>query len=321
MQKLIISSALAGAYAQATIGNIANRCEFNGMVETSFHYSAPTDHFLHNVRVGRCSPDNSDPALADVQIDVQAVPDQADTYEYKIVYDAEVCAEEGDYVSNGDTLPANSTVHMMIDDMIGSQPGVEPAVGARTMLLRTHQISSRCEYGTNYKATFDFGQIDQQINDNGEVIDTGVLAFGMDVYKDSLRTELYAPGELFYSGKMAFINVYINQGTLPGTSGQSVWAPTRCVFSEIDQAENTYTLFPYEETCGGEFSNQLNFDISRAEDGRWMFQYKLFLFRDVQVTNYRLECDINLCQTGEQNNACTDLGDICYNSFAQLVRS
>ena len=122
------------------------------MVETSFHYSAPADHFLHNVRVGRCSPDNADPALANIQIEVLAVPDQADTYEYKIVYDAEVCAEEGDFVSNGDTLPANSTVHMMIDDMIGSQPGVEPAVGARTMLLRTHQISSRCEYGTNYES-------------------------------------------------------------------------------------------------------------------------------------------------------------------------
>ena len=30
-----------------------------------------------------------------------------------------------------------------------------------------------------YKATFEFGQIDQQINDNGEVIDTGVLGFGI----------------------------------------------------------------------------------------------------------------------------------------------
>jgi hypothetical protein len=335
MHKLLISSALAGVYAhppqttttpaptlpQADIGNIANRCDFDGMVETSFLYRAPTNHFLGNVRAGRCDKNNADAALANIQITVAAVDGQADTYEYKILYNAQICAEANDYVPNAETLPANSTVNLMIDDMIGSSPLTEPAAGLRTMLLRTHKIISRCEYGTNYKATFEFGHIDQSLNDNGEVIDTGVLSFGMEVYKDLQRTELYAVDETFYSGQMAFVNVFISAGSLPGSSGQSVWAPTSCVFSEIGQADNTYTLFPYADTCGGEFASELNFDIARQSNGNWEFQYKLFIFRDVQLTNYRLECDINLCKTGEQTNVCTDLGDICYNSFSQLVRS
>ena len=186
MHKLLISSALAGVYflfqkknqkfkisqqyffkifhahppqttttpaptlPQADIGNIANRCDFDGMVETSFLYRAPANHFLGNVRAGRCDKNNADPNLANIQITVAAVDGQADTYEYKILYNAQICAEANDYVPNAETLPANSTVNLMIDDMIGSSPLVEPAQDLRTMLLRTHKIISRCEYGTNY---------------------------------------------------------------------------------------------------------------------------------------------------------------------------
>jgi len=306
---------------RSNIANIANQCDFDGMVETSFQYKAPANHFLGNVRAGRCDKNNADAALADIQITVAAVDGQTDTYEYKIRYNAQICAEENDYVPNAETLPANSTVHLMIDDMIGSSPLTEPDADLRTMLLRTHKIISRCEYGTNYKATFEFGHIDQSLNDNGEVIDTGVLGFGMEVYKDLQRTQLYGADEVFYSGEMAFVNLFINAGSLPGNSGQSVWAPTTCTFSEIGESDNNYKLFPYEDTCGGEFASELNFEIARQSNGNWEFQYKLFIFRDVQLTNYRLECDISLCKTGEQTNVCTDIGDICYNSFAQLVRS
>jgi len=322
MQMLKILSALAlfNTCVQGKITNITNQCDFNGMVETSFHYSAPPNNFLHNVRVGRCSNTSINSNLTNVQIDVHAHPDIANTYEYKIIYNAKNCAEEKDYLSNGESLPANSTIKILIDDVIGSRPRVE-SINIKPMILRTHTITSRCGYSDNYiVATFDFGHINQQVN-NDATMDTGVLRFGMDIYKDVERTEPYAPNENFYSGQMAFINVYVIEGSMPGGNGQSVWAPTRCVFSEIGEGFNKYTLFPYQDTCGGVFANQLNFDIKRESNGSWLFQYRLFVFKDAEITNYRLECDISLCRTGEQNNACTDMGDLCQTSFAELVRS
>lgn len=310
MHKLFVS--VAGLFtAQAQITNLANQCDYNGYVTTSFTYTAQPNESLTNIEPGRCK--EGDANYNDFTV---AVVDGAGTNEklYTITYNANQCAHPADHIANPGSLPANSTVNIAAEDRIGASSS------ALSLLLRTHTIVSRCEYGTNYKATFQFGQINLSEEDNGELVDTGILSFGMRVYKDANHLDEYGSDETFYSGEMAFVNVFISAGSLPVINGQTgVWAPVQCTFSHLGGNGESYTLYPYSSSCAGDFSDNLAFDISRDEtNGNWKFQYKLFLFEAAQNTQYRLECDIELCTTDDVNGSCHQFGDKCYAPFSNV---
>jgi len=142
----------------------------------------------------------------------------------------------------------------------------------------------------------------------------------MRVYKDANHLDEYGSDETFYSGEMAFVNVFISAGSLPVINGQTgVWAPVQCTFSHLGGNGESYTLYPYSSSCAGDFSDNLAFDISRDEtNGNWKFQYKLFLFEAAQNTQYRLECDIELCTSDDVNGSCHQFGDKCYPPFSNV---
>jgi len=316
MHKLLIS--VAGLFtAQAQITNLSNQCDYNGYVTTSFTYTAKPNEILTNIEPGRCKENDANYNDFEVTIDHGNGAVNSDGEEEKYItirYNANQCAYPEDHHANPGSLPANSTVNIAAEDRIDSTSS------NLSLLLRTHTIVSRCEYGTNYKASFQFGQINLSEEDNGELVDTGILSFGMRVFKDADHLDEYGAEETFYSGEMAYVTVFINAGSLPVINGQTgVWAPVGCTFSHMGGSGDSYSLYPYTSSCAGDFADNLNFAISReTSTGNWAFQYKLFLFEAAQNAQYRLECDIELCTTDDVGGACHQFGDKCHNPFSNL---
>jgi len=295
--KIIIPMAAGLLGVHASITSLSNVCDWDGYVTTKWTFTPGSGDQLLDILAGKCSSSEYAPTT-------ETNPEDDTATDYTFRYKAADCFEDPDHYSeNSNGLPPDSLVNIRADNWIGDHE----------MLLRSHTIISRCEFKSSYKAVFDFGNIDLKSEDNGNVIDTGSLGFGLQVYKDDTRETEFTDD--FFSGEMAYAKIRIISGSLP--SGGS-YAPSKCVFTEETEGE-TYQLFPYEDTCGGSYGDNLSFAINydSASDS-WHFQYRLFLFSKTATdTRYKLECDIDLCKAGfdADNNpgtsACRATADFC----------
>merc|ERR1712004_97331 len=173
-----------------SITNVANQCNVDGSVVTTFTFTGKPNQFLTNVIAGNCeTADSNNPLHYNLQ--VEQVAGTTDSFTYSIQYDSQKCANPNDYVANINGLPANSTVYLFLDDVIGGSPLNGQLDNVDLLYLENHEIISRCQYGTDYRATFEFGTIDQVAIQTDDLIDTGVLSFQLNVYKDVERTQEY----------------------------------------------------------------------------------------------------------------------------------
>merc|ERR1712110_863497 len=83
------------------------------------------------------------------------------------------------------------------------------------------------------------------------------------------------------------------------------YAPVECQLIEVDGSctencdnINAFSLFnPPEKTCDSR-AELLNLAVAYDNsDSTWKFEFMLFLFNPIDVSEYKLVCDIRVCTT------------------------
>lgn len=190
--------------------------------------------------------------------------------------------------------------------------------GNTEVKFATFEIDSYCNYTSEYTVSFDYGPVNA---DSYDFTDSGGL-LGLNFYIASYSSRSYnvkaesstQAGETIYL-KLA-LNATLNADfdhavNMNATTGK-VFVPKKCAVT--DDNSNSYTLF---DTNGSNKCSNAHIDLSitynSGDPQSWYIEHTLFLLNDEDRSNYRLSCNVLVCDAAEIT-ACKDAYNCLTNS-------
>lgn len=173
-----------------------------------------------------------------------------------------------------------------------------------SLLLRDHEFNAACGYQSTYTASYTFGDIDLNENDEGDISGDS-LTFGFTEYTDEHYNDTNVPATAS-AGDHVYL---ILEGDDALDSSTFNFAPVSCTIAE-EGTSNSFLLFDYSVSSNCENAH-LPLDVSQESDGSWKISYMLFLFNHQQTSNYILTCDIELCLASSGSSTCANVATAC----------
>ena len=279
-------------------GSLTASCSLNGDVQVDFTYE-PADMALDFAFVGAsnsttCGHGTNSVALTKTD-DSSGV--------WRITYNRNTCGYEGDI------FKANTTVSFSE----GRNTGVN------FLALRRQTIDVVCAYENFHSVQFDFSMNKTLEEYDATAMTSGGLQFRLDAFSDAERqTELSV--DTLYSGTPVYLS--LSAVVAEDLRTQLTFAPSRCVFSKIDETgtDQSFTLFESSlNNCDQAFP-ELAFSLDfRAEDRIWDISYKLFTFGENVASSYILDCDVLACYTADGMEPCRVVAEQCDNDYNDNV--
>jgi|ERR1711879_8672 len=176
--------------------------------------------------------------------------------------------------------------------------GVETQ-GLQIMFTR-QKVDLECSHQTTFTATFNFNVIDTKRMDAMHV--TNIPSFDLEVFSNENRT--VSAAESATSGELVY-------GTLISQNLQNgkIFMPTICTFSEYN-GSRSLELFNSDTDCGGQMGSFLGLEMNFS-NGKFLFQYLLFLFSDSYQSSYQLTCEIQICDADDAHSTCNTRKQNC----------
>lgn len=280
MVKFVASSLLLASLAQANteVSNKAVSCAGQSMTVT---FDTNRDISLANLMAGTC--------------DSSAISDDnagALSSSHSITFDPYACtgsaSDPTDVSSYSVEVPlsfSSSLSHVM------------------DLLVKEHTFNASCGFQSSYTATYVFGDINMDPNDEGQ-FDGDELSFDLTAFEtDAYSTELDVNATL-NAGNAVYLELSASAAFDPATFS---FAPSACTITEDVANGQSYDLF--SSSCA---NDDVDFSMSfDSASNSWKFNYVLFLFSAQQNGAYILSCNVDLCVASDGASACASMTSAC----------
>jgi len=279
-------------------GSLSATCSLNGDVQVDFSYE-PAEMNLDYVFVGESNSTTCGHGTNLVTL--TKTDDSAGVW--RISYNRNTCGYEGDI------FMANTTVSF----------SEGRSTGSHFLALKRQTVDVVCAYENFHSVQFDFSMNKTLEEYDATASTSGGLQFRLDAFSDAERqTELSL--DTLYSGTQVYLS--LSAVVAEDLRSQLNFAPSKCVFSKIDEtgADQSFTLFESTENNCGQTFPELGFSLDfRAADRIWDISYKLFTFGENVASSYRLDCDVLACYTADGMEPCRVVAEQCDDEYNENI--
>jgi len=280
MVKFVASSLLLAALGRANteVSNKAVSCAGNSMTVT---FDTNRDISLANLVAGTCDS-------ANIQDDNTGTLSSS----HSITFDPYACT--------GSSSDPSDVSSFSVEVPISFSSSLSNVMD---LLVKEHTFNSSCGFQSSYTATYVFGDINMDPNDEGQ-FDGDELSFSLAAFSDdTYSTELDVNATL-NAGNPVYLELSANAAFDPATFS---YAPGSCTITEDVANGQSYDLF--SSSCA---NDDVDFSMSYdSVSSTWKMNYVLFLFTSQQNGAYILSCNVDLCVASDSASACAAMTSAC----------